>query len=149
VKITRVLTATALACFAVLLVGCGSDSDSDSSSSSSTTTTKDAVCSDKTALENSVKDITNIDLTGGESAVESAVDKVKDNLDALGDSVKADLRPQVDDVKSAIDELETVVRNFGDGSLTDNLQDAGDAVAKVGSTSADLFSSLSAECPSS
>ena len=146
-KVNRVIAGSALACLAVLLVGCSSDSKS--SSPSSTTTSKDAVCADKTALENSVKSLKNVDLTGGESAVTSAVDKVQTNLDALRGSVKADLKPQVDDVKAALDQLETAVRNFGNGSLTDNLQAGGNAVAKVGSTSADLFSALSAECPSS
>jgi PBP1b-binding outer membrane lipoprotein LpoB len=147
VKVTRVIAGAALACLAVLLVGCSSDSGS--SSSSSTTTSKDAVCADRTALQNSVKSLKDVDYTGGKSAVTSALDKVKNNLDALGDSVKADLKPQVDDVKSALDQLESAVRNFGSGSLTDNLQAAGNAVSKVGSTSADLFSSLSSECPSS
>src|SRR4051812_42316315 len=115
VKVNRVIAGTALSCLALLLVGCSSDSSSSSSSTSSTTTSNDAVCNDKTALENSVKSLKNVDLTGGESAVTSAVDKVQTNLDALRDSVKADLKPQVDDVKAALDELETAVRNFGNG----------------------------------
>lgn len=142
----RIVAGTAVACLAFGLAGCSSDSDSNTSSA--TTTAKDAVCADKTALQNSVTDLSDLDLTGGKSAVTSAVNQVKKNLDALRSSAKADLKPQVDDVKSALTDLQTAVGNFGDGSITDNLQAAGNAIAKVGTTSGDLFSSLSDECPS-
>ena len=145
--VKRIVAGSVIACIAFGLAGCSSGSDSNTSSS--TTTARDAVCADKTALEDSVNDLSNVDLTGGRSAVESAVDKVKDNLDALGESAKADLKPQVDDVKEALNDLQTAVGDFGNGSLTDNLQSAGDAIAKIGSTSGDLFSSLNERCPSS
>ena len=99
-------------------------------SGSSTSTASKAVCADKAALENSVDDLSNVDVTGGRSSVSSAVNKVKNNLDDLGDSVRADLQPEVDDVKDALNDLETAVGNFGDGSLTDNLQDAGSAIGE-------------------
>jgi hypothetical protein len=146
-NLKRIVAGTAIACIAFGLAGCSSDSGS--SSTSSTTTSKDAVCADKTALENSVTSLKNVDLTGGKSSVTDAVNKVKKNLDALGESVKADLKPEVDDVKSALTDLQTAVEGIGDGSLTDNLQSVGTAVAKVGSTASTLFSSLSSKCPSS
>jgi hypothetical protein len=145
-NIRHFVAGTAILCVAFGVAGCGSDSDSNASSS--TTTAKDAVCADKKALESSVSALSDVDLTGGKSAVTSAVDKVKKNLDALGDSVQADLEPEVDDVKSALDDLQTAVGNLGSGSLTENLQAVGNAIAKVGTTAGDLFSSLSARCPS-
>ena len=107
------------------------------------------MCADKSALQSSIKALTNPDLlTSGTSSIKAALKKVKTNLDALGQSVKADLKPQVDAVKSALDQLQTVVDNVGSGSLTDNLQAIGDAISKVGATTGDLASALSSECPS-
>ncbi len=142
----RTVAGTAIVCIAFGIAGCSSNSGS---STPSSTTAKDAVCADKDALESSVNALSNVDLSGGKSAVTSAVNKVKKNLDALGQSLEADLKPQVDDVKSALTDLQTAVESFGDGSLTDNLQTVGNAVSKVGSTAGDLFGSLSEKCPSS
>jgi hypothetical protein len=148
VKLRGIVATTALVCLAGSLVGCSSDSKS--SSTTSSTTSKDKVCSDKTAVESSVKALTNPDvLTGGKSSITSALDKVEKNVNALGTSVKADLKPQVDAVKSALDALKTDVKNVGNGSLADSLQQIGDAIAKVGTTAGDLESSLSSQCPSS
>lgn len=146
-KVRPIVAGTALVCVALVLTGCSSDSDS--SSTSSTTTTKEAVCSDKESLESSVEALTDIDLTEGTNAITAALDQVKDDLDALGDSVQTDLQPEVDDVKSALSDLETAVGDFGDGSLTDDLQATGNAIAEVGSSAADMFSALSTKCPSS
>ena len=87
-------------------------------------------------------------LSGGKSSITAAADKVKSDLDALGSSVEADLKPQVDAVKSAVQGVETAVGNFGNGSLSENLQKTGDAIAKVGTTAGALESSLTSECPS-
>jgi hypothetical protein len=146
VKLKGIVAATALVCLAMPLVGCSSDSDSKTSS----TTPKDKVCTDKDAVQSSVKDLTSPDvLSGGKSSITAALDKVERNLDALRASAKADLKPQVDDVKSALDQLQTTVRNFGDGSIADDLSDAGSAIGKVSTSAGDLASALSAECPSS
>jgi tetrahydromethanopterin S-methyltransferase subunit F len=148
VKLKGFIACTAVACLGIGIAGCSSDSKS--SSSTTTTTAKDAVCSDKSALESSVKALVNPStLSGGKSSITSAIDKVKKDLDALGASVKADLKPQVDAVKSAVDDVKTDVGNFGNGSLSENLSTTGTAIAKVGSTAADLESSLSSKCPSS
>ncbi|MGZ4690045.1 MAG: hypothetical protein ACXVJW_10195 [Acidimicrobiia bacterium] len=145
-KLRSIVAVTSLCCLAVLLVGCSSDSKS---SSTTTTTPKDAVCADKSALESSVKALTNPDLlTSGTSSIKTAVKKVKTNLDALRQSVKADLKPQVDAVKSALDQLQAAVDNVGSGSLTENLQAIGDAISKVGATAGDLESALQSRCPS-
>ena len=145
-KLRDIATCTTVAILAVVVVGCGSD---EKSSSTSTTTPDDAVCADKTKLENSVDSLVDGDLlTSGKSGIDSAVKKIQKDLDALRSSVKADLQPQVDDVKSALTELNDAVGDVGDGSLTDNIQAIGDSVSKVGSTAGDLFRDLDTECPS-
>lgn len=126
------------------LAGCSSDSGSESSS---TTTPKEAVCADKANLESSVRALTDADtLSGGKTSIESGLKKVQKNLTALKSSAQADLKPKVDAVKSALDQLKTVVKGFGDGSITDSLADAGDAIADVGTATSDLVTALNTEC---
>ena len=101
--VRRILTGTAVVALALTVAGCGSDSDS---SSSTTTSAQSAVCKDKTALEDSVKSLTNLDLaTAGEGKIDSDAQDVQDNLDALGKSVKANLKPEVDALKAAVQDL--------------------------------------------
>jgi hypothetical protein len=142
----RIVSGTAVVALALTVAGCGSDSDS---SSSTTTSAQSAVCKDKTALEDSVKSLTNLDLaTAGEGKIDSDAQDVQDNLDALGKSVKANLKPEVDALKAAVQDLEDAVKGFGDQSITQSIQDAGSAISKVGSTGADLAKKLDSECPS-
>jgi hypothetical protein len=151
------LAVAAVALLGSAFVGCSADSTSSSSSSSSlpststsTTTTADAVCSDKTTLQASVKTLTDPNtLKGGRSSITSAADQVKTNLDALGKSVQADLQPKVSAVRSAVQEVETSAGNLGNGSTADNLESIGNAIATVGTTAGDLANSLAPRCPSS
>jgi hypothetical protein len=146
IMIRRLLSGTAVVALALTVAGCGSDSDS---SSSSTTSAQTAVCKDKTALEDSVKSLTNLDLaTAGSGKIKSDAQDVQDNLDALGKSVKANLKPEVDALKSAVQDLEDAVKGFGDQSISQSLEDTGSAISKVGSTSADLAKKLNDQCPS-
>jgi hypothetical protein len=143
----RILSGTAVVALALTVAGCGSDSDSGSGSSA--TSSQQAVCKDKTALEDSVKSLTNLDLaTAGEGKITSDAQDVQDDLDALGKSVKANLKPEVDALKQAVQGLEDAVKSFGDQSISQSLQDTGSAISKVGSASADLAKKLDETCPS-
>jgi ABC-type Fe3+-hydroxamate transport system substrate-binding protein len=147
VDIKRILTVATMVCLAIVLVGCGSDSKS-SSSSTTTTTPKEAVCADKASLEKSVQSLTNSEtISGGKNSIEAALKTVQKNLDALKGSAKAGLKPKVDDVKSSLDQLQTVVGNFDSGSITDNLSKAGKAVSKVTTSTSALFTALDTSCP--
>jgi hypothetical protein len=141
----RLLAATAVAVLALTVAGCGSDDDS--GSGSSTSSGQQAVCQDKAALEDSVRALSDLDLaTAGEGKIESDAKEVQKNLDALGESVKADLKPEVDALKAAVQDLDDAIKGFGDQSISQSLQDTGSAISKVGSTSADLARKLDARC---
>jgi hypothetical protein len=145
-KLKAALTGVALVGLSLAATGCSSDSKS--SSTTTTTTAKDAACADKTALEGSVKTLTNPStLSGGKSAITDAVDQVKNDLDALGSSVEDSLQPQVDDMKSAVDDVESAVQSLGSDPSAEGLQEAGDAIAKVGTSAGKLESSLTTRCP--
>jgi hypothetical protein len=142
VALKQIIAATALACLAFTVVGCSSSSDS---KSSSTTTAKKAVCADKDKLESSVKDLSDPTvLTGGKSSINSQLKKVQKNLTTLRSSVKSSLQPKVDDLKSALKDLQTAVQ--GNGSISSTLSKAGDAISKVGTSAGALVSQLDDEC---
>jgi hypothetical protein len=145
VKPQRIVVLIVAACLAVAAAGCSSDSDT----TTSTTTAKQGVCAARKKLESSVTALGQSGtVTSDGAALKQGLGKVKKNLDALGSSVKADLKPQVDAVKSAVDDLQTAIAGIGDGSFTKNLQSLGTAIAKVGSTTGALTRSLNTDCPS-
>ncbi len=134
----------------VALIACGSDSKSSASSSSSGSssgTNKDAVCTARDNLQQSVTDLADPSLlTGGKSGIDSAVNKVQDNFDALESAAKSDYKPQVDAVNSSFDQLKTAVGNVGNGKLSDNLQQISDAISDVGKATSSLYDALKAKC---
>jgi hypothetical protein len=144
VKLKGIVASCAVVGVAFGLAGCSSDSKS---SSSTTTTPKQAVCADKTALEKSVQALSDsATISGGKSTIEAALKKVQKNLDALKGSVKADLKPQVDELKTSLDDLQSTVKGFGSGSITSNLTKAGQAISKVGTSAGSLAASLNTDC---
>jgi archaellin len=142
------------ACAIVAMIGVGCSSSSKSSSTSSNTTTtvgsgKEPVCVARANLKKSVTALADPSLlTSGKSGIQSALDTVKTDLDAVATSAGDVYKPDADAVRSAVDDLQTAVSNLGDGSATQNLQAVGTAITKVGSTAATLISSLQAACPS-
>ena len=141
----RLVCGTTIAVLTFGLAGCGSDSDD----TSPTTTAQEAVCADKDALEQSLRNLTDLDLaTADESTIETEAERIQDDLNALGDSVKESLRPQVDGLKSAVRDVEDAIKSFGDQSIAQSIQDTGDAISKVGSAGADLATALNTECKS-
>ena len=105
----------AAAISALVLAGCSSTT---SPSSSSTTTTaapsKEVVCTARDDFKSSITALTSPSLrTGGKAGIQSALDTVKRNLDAVASSAKSAYKPQVDAVQSAVDDLEKALGNFG------------------------------------
>jgi len=145
-KRTALLALATAAVCTVTVTACSSDSGS---SSSSTTTAKQAVCADRDNLKKSVDDLKNLSVASeGKNGVESALKKVKTNIDALGQSAKAAYKPDVDAVKSALDQLQSAVDNFGNQSISQSVQDIGTAISKVGQTTGVLESEVQSGCPS-
>ena len=140
------------AALCVGLAGCGSDSDSDAGSTSTTTTTeagKAAVCTARDDLKQSVGDLGDLSVAEeGKSGVTAAVTTVNQDFEELQSVASDTYKPQLDDVKSALDELQTAVGNLGSGDLGQETQDAGAAISKVSETTTTLFTTLEEECPS-
>lgn len=134
--------------FAVL-AGCSSDDDSSSTSTTKAATSKEAVCDARTKLQKNLKSLLEDPslVTGGKSGIQSALDGFETDVDNLADAAKSAYQPQIDAVQSALDDLKTAVGKLGEGSLTENLQDVGNAVTKVGSTTETLLDQVKADCP--
>ena len=157
-----VLSSTAV--LTVAVVGCSSSTSHPTSSASSTppstaTATsgpsasypagKQQVCQARDQLKTSVTALTSPSLlAGGTTAIKAAVDKVQTDLSALKVAAKGDYQPQVTAVQTSLQQLQTAVGNLGAGDLAKNLPAVASAIAKVGTTSQDLFSTLQAACGS-
>jgi hypothetical protein len=96
---------------------CGSSSRS--TSGGGATTLPSSVCSQATALKQSLQDLKNVNVVqNGTSALSDAVATVKSNANALSESTHGQLKPQVDALQASLDQLESAIRNVGSGGLT-------------------------------
>ncbi len=91
-----------------------------SSSTPAASTASGEMCPEREALSSSVSALGDVDLVAeGTNGVTAAVDAVQDDLAALGESVSAELRPQVQAVQDALDELETAAADLGSGGAAE------------------------------
>jgi hypothetical protein len=90
-KGVRLPAATALAGALVALAGCGSSTPE--------------YCSNRTDLQNSVKDLPSTVSSGDVSAVQAQVQTIKSDATALVDSAKSDFSSETSAVKSSVDTL--------------------------------------------
>ena len=142
---TLVRAVVACVLLGALMVSCGDDDDSastaattpatpfataeptgtattapaaDSSATGSSTAPSGDVSADREALRTSVDALTNLDVVAeGTNAVTAAVSDVKDDLAAVRSSAGSELRPQVEAVQDAVDELETAVADLDSGGV--------------------------------
>lgn len=160
----RAVVILGAAVVAMAAVGCSSTSNhastvssAPSSSSSSTATgssesatypaAKEQLCQARDQLKTSVQALTQPSLlVGGTTAIKAGVDKVQTDLTDLKTAAQQTYGPQVDAMQSTLNQLETAVGTLGTGGATQNLQAVGTAIAPVGTTSADLFTTLQAAC---
>jgi hypothetical protein len=82
---------------AVALAGCGSSS-------------KPAYCSDRTDLQNSVKDLPSTTSSSGLSGLKSQVTTIKSDATSLVNSAKSDFPTETAAVKSSVDTLSSAVK---------------------------------------
>jgi hypothetical protein len=113
---TRVPVAIVAAVALVALAGCGSS--------------KPAYCSDRTQLENSVKDLPSAASSSGISGLTSQLTKIKSDATALSASAKSDFPTESSAVKSSVRALESAVKALPSSPST--AQIAGIATASAG-----------------
>jgi cytochrome c556 len=160
-RLLRSIVVFSTAVLAMAGVGCSSNSNqstsaqasSSSSAGSSGSTSypagKEQVCQARDQLKTSLDALIDPSLlAGGTSAITAAVDKVQSSLAALKTAAKQNYKPEVDALQTSLQQLQSAVGNLGNGNVSQSLQAVGSAIAKVGTTSGDLFTKLKAACGS-
>jgi hypothetical protein len=134
---TRRHTVALLVPLLLLVAACGDDDES------STT-----VCDARADLESSLGALGEIDLTAeGTDAVETAVDDVGDDVEAVADAAQDEVDDEVDDVQAAFDELEAAVTSFGEQETTSAaVASVGRAVTDLAVATGALTEALAQEC---
>ena len=87
-------------------------------------------------------------LKGGAAGIKAAISQVQTDLNALKTAAKGEYQPQLDAVQTALQQLQTAVGNLSNSQSSQNLAAVGSAIAKVGTTSAALFTTLQTSCGS-
>ncbi len=115
-----------------------------SDTEASDTTESDATgdpCADRDALRDSIGALTDVDVVAdGTNGLTAAIDDVSDDLAAVRDSAGDDIQPEVEAVRSALDDVQTAV---SDGP-TDDLEGTADALSTLASSTSDLLDALDA-----
>jgi hypothetical protein len=153
---TSLRTLGAVLGFVGLLGACGSSSPSSSPPTNATSTTASSttasivsnaqLCSARAALESSIQDLTNVDVVkNGTSALDAALTKVRDNLQAVKSAAHGQLSPQVDALQNAIDQLGKSISNLTSGGTISEVATAARNVGQAGSNLTDALSNL--KCP--
>lgn len=125
----------AIAVAAVLAVtGCGGSS-------------KPAYCSDQSDLEQSVKDLGNVDLkTGGTSALNTQVEKVKSDATKLASSAKSDFPTQTAALESSVSALDQSVRSIPKSPSIQELAPVAADVKNVANAAAGFDDATKSKC---
>jgi hypothetical protein len=139
----RTVGRTAMSATALVFVlgACGGDNSSSSvvttvttSATSTTASGNAALCAARDSLKSSIDDVRSVDvIKNGTSALQAALTKVKDNLQAVKAAAGADLQPQVTALQDAVTELGTAITNVASVGVAGVVTATRD-VATAGST---------------
>lgn len=135
-----------------ILGACTDNSTSEESTSGQTmsstpSASKTEDCADVTALEDSLKALTEVNpVADGTDALNAAIDDVNSNLDAAMDSASAELKPQLDDVETAFASLQEAVTGLTTDNLTEKAPEISAALFEVGTATKALGTSITDNC---
>ncbi len=125
----RLVGRATIAILTLTLVGaaCGSDDNSSSSTepattveATTTTSSNEALCEARDQLRSSVEALTSVDVVkNGTSSISAAIDEVKTNLEAVKSAASDELKPEVDDFTSKLQDLQDAVGNAGSGGVSE------------------------------
>jgi hypothetical protein len=118
--------------------------------SATPTATESAGCTDVAALETSLGALKDVDVQqDGVDALNSAIADVKTDLDAAEASASSALQPQVEQVKTAFDALQTAATGLTTANLAGKAPAIASALNQVSTAAMALSSTLSQSCPES
>jgi hypothetical protein len=133
-----ILLTAALCALSGLLVACGDDSDDDSGQSD--------VCNAKASLDQSVQNLKDVNITqNGLSSLESAVDDVKADAQALADAGSGDVKSDAQALEDNLTALGTAITQVASNGLAP----VTDAASTVKTSADALVDTLKSESCSS
>lgn len=125
----------ALAATALLAAGCGSDDEPE-------------YCSDVSDLESSIDDLENVDLSGSDalSTVQTDVDAVKSNAQAVVASAKADFPDQTSALESSVTSLSNTIKQLPPSPTAEQLLPLAPQISSAVTAAKDLDNATSSAC---
>jgi hypothetical protein len=135
------VAAVALLC---VLGSCGTSSTPSQTSPSATT----AACEDVAALKSSLEALTKVrPAQDGVTALKTAIDNVKTNLDKAEASASPVLQPDVEQVKTAFATLQTAASGLTADNFKQKAPSIASAMKQVATSTKALSSTLTQSCP--
>jgi hypothetical protein len=127
----------------LLVVGACSDDDDDSDA-----TPTPSVCDQRDTLEQSVEDLTNLDVIAtGTDGLTAAVDEVKADAEALKQTASDAVAPDVDALTTAIDDGKETIDNIdSDAALSMRIADVETALGGIATAWTNLKTTIDNEC---
>ena len=125
----------ALAAAVLVAAGCGGDD-------------KPAYCSNVSDLQQSVDDLKSVDLTesGALSTLQTDVQKVQSDADAVVSSAKQDFPDQTSALKSSVSSLSTTIEELPSSPTAQQLAALAPEISSVVTATKDLDSATSSAC---
>jgi hypothetical protein len=137
-----------VAILVAIMAGACSDDSGGNATDQGGDTAAASGCDEANALRESLTSLTQIEpVNDGLDALESAVADTKTDLEAAASAVSSELRPPVEAVQSALDDLETTLEGISsDSGLAAAATELGSALTELGSTLTDLSAEISERC---
>jgi hypothetical protein len=151
-RVRRGIRAASTTLVAVALLGvlgaCSDDStETVTSPTPSASSSASSDCADVTALEDSLKALTEVEpLADGTDALNAAIDDVQSDLDAALDSASAELQPQIEDVEAAFAILQDAVTDLTADNLTEKAPEISASLFGLGEATKTLSTSITDNC---
>ena len=126
------VVATVAAIALVLLAGCGSS--------------KPSYCSERTNLENSIKGVTSLKLSGIISGLQTQVKTIQSDATSLVNSAKSDFPSQTSAVKTSVDALSSAVKALPANPSATQIATVATSAAGVASSVKTFVDASSSKC---
>ena len=129
----RTAVATVAAGALIALAGCGSSS-------------KPAYCTDRTNLENSVKNLPSVTSSSGVSGLKSQLTTIESDATAVVSSAKSDFPSQTSAVKTSVDALQSAIKALPSSPSASQIAAIGLASKNVVSSVKSFTDATSSKC---
>jgi hypothetical protein len=116
----------------IALAGCGSS--------------KPAYCTNRSNLENSIKGLTNLNVSSGISGLQSQVQKIENDASALVSSAKSDFPSETSAVSSSVDMLTSAVKGLPSSPSAGQIASIASDAANVVTSVKNLINATSSKC---